>query len=335
MEAPEHWMTCVTVDYDGEQAAPEPASAVIASFLRRSFSIADAVKGALRGWLFGLIGMVLGAIFGVYSIWSTPPTYTVSIGLLPTEGSGDVSVGDSGGALSALAGLVGMGGGSVPKFTRFVTSLTATAVAKIMDQKYDMVCITFGCDRKTHTWRKGTGLRADFNRMMAQIAHLPDPDSPRTALDLANYTAANVTITPDRTTHILTLSMDAKDPKSAVRYLNVLVWATNDFIREKDRSTILPYVDYLHQKLATSNLNLAQHDAFSSLLVDEERRLMLSSVDVPYAASIQDGPNVAMSNKAVRMLAVDVMLGLVLGFGAGWIWSWRAEKRRSSAWKQY
>ncbi len=335
MPSPEYWMTRVTVDYDGEQAAPEPASAVIATFLRRSFSIADALKGALRGWLFGLIGMVLGAIFGVYSIWSTPPTYTVSIGLLPTEGSGDVSVGDSGGALSALAGLVGMGGGSVPKFTRFVTSLTATSVAKIMDQKYDMVCLTFGCDRKTHTWRKGTGLRADFNRTMAQIAHLPDPDSPRTPLDLANYTAGNVTITPDRTTHILTLSMDAKDPKAAVRYLNVLVWATNDFIREKDRSTILPYVDYLHQKLATSNLNLAQHDAFSSLLVDEERRLMLSSVDVPYAASIQDGPNVAMSNKAVRMLAVDVMLGLVLGFGAGWIWSWRAEKRRSSAWKQY
>src|SRR5579872_2052007 len=139
-----HWMISVTVDYDGEQAAPEPASAVIAGFLQRSFSIADAIKGALRGWLFGLIGMVLGAIFGIYSIWATPPTYTVSIGLLPTEGSGDVSIGD-GGALSALAGLVGMGGGSVPKFTRFVASLNATAVAKIMDQKYDMVCLTFHC----------------------------------------------------------------------------------------------------------------------------------------------------------------------------------------------
>jgi len=330
-------MIRVTVDYDGEQAAPEPASAVIGRFLRRSFSIADAIKGALRGWLFGLIGMVLGAVFGVYSIWATPPTYTVSIGLLPTDGSGDVSVGDSGGALSALAGLVGMGGGPVPKFTRFVASLNATAVAKIMDQKYDMVCLTFNCDRKSHTWRKNTGWQADFNRMMAQIAHLPDPDAPRTALDLAGFTAANVTMTPDRTTHILTLAMDSKDPKSAVRYLNVLVQATNDFIREKDRSTILPYVDYLHQKLATSSLNLAQHDALSSLLVDQERRLMLSSVDVPYAASIQDGPNITMSNKAVRMLAVDIVLGLVLGFGAGWIWSWRAEHRqvRSQSWKQY
>src|ERR1700760_2710292 len=100
-------MIRVTVDYDGEQAAPEPASAVIGRFLRRSFSIADAVKGALRGWLFGVFGLVLGATFGVYSIWTTAPSYEVSIGLLPTEGSGDVSVGDNGGgALSALAGLV-------------------------------------------------------------------------------------------------------------------------------------------------------------------------------------------------------------------------------------
>jgi len=327
----------VTVDYDGEQAAPEPASAVIAKFLRRSFSIADAVKGALRGWQFGLIGMVLGAVFGIYSIWVTPPTYTVSIGLLPTDGSGDVSVGESTGALSALAGLIGMGGGPVPKFTRFVASLNATSVAKIMDQKYDMVCITFRCDPKTHHWAKRTGLESDFERLMAQIAHLPDPDSPRTALDLANYTAAQVTMTPERTTHILTLSMDSKDPKSAIQYLNALVHSTNDFIREKDRSTIQPYVDYLHQKLATTTLNLAQHDALSSLLIDQERRLMLSSVDVPYAASIQDGPNVTMSNKALRMLAVDIVLGLILGFGVGWIWSWRTENRRvrSQSWKHY
>jgi hypothetical protein len=82
---------------------------------------------------------------------------------------------------------------------------------------------------------------------------------------------------------------------------------------------------------------LAQHDALSSLLVDQERRLMLSSVDVPYAASIQDGPNIAMSNKALRMLAVDIMLGLILGFGAGWVWNGRTVNRqaRSQTWKHY
>ena len=131
--------------------------------------------------------------------------------------------------------------------------------------------------------------------------------------------------------------MDSRDPKFAVLYLNVVVQATNDFIREKDRSSIEPYVDYLHQKLATSNLNLAQHDALSGLLVDQERRLMLSSVDVPYAASIQDGPNITMSNKAVRMLAVYVVLGLILGLAVGWVRNFRTKGQpaRSQTWTQY
>jgi hypothetical protein len=229
-----------------------------------------------------------------------------------------------------------MGGGPVPKFTRFVASLNATGVAKIMDQKYDMVCLTFSprCDIKTHSWRRSTDFATNLARAVAKIAHLPDPDHPRTPLDLANYTTSNVTITSDRTTHVLTISMDSRDSQAAAHYLDVLVSATNAFIREQDRRTIKPYVDYLHQKLATS-LNLTQHDAFANLLLDQERRLMLSSVDVPYAASIQDGPNVTMSNKAIRMLAADIVIGLILGFGLGWIWNGWSNRRhaRSQSWK--
>ena len=147
-------MIRVTVDYDGEQAAPEPASAVIASFLRRSFSVGDVVKGALRGWLYGLIGVVLGATFGVYSIWTTPPSYTVSIGLLPTGKAAAMFLSDDKAAACALSALAGLDRHErrpgAEMFTRFVASLNATGVAKIMDQKYDMVCRTFACDPKTH-----------------------------------------------------------------------------------------------------------------------------------------------------------------------------------------
>jgi hypothetical protein len=325
----------VTVDYDGEQAAPEPASAVIARFLRKSFSVADVSKRAIRGWLFGVIGLALGLIFGIYSIWVTPPTYNVTIGLLPTDSANDIDAGGGGSTLNALAGLIGMGGGPVPKFNRFVVSLHSTSVAKIMDQKYDMVCRTYmgACNPKTRKWKKQTGFDAWTERVMSQIAHLPDPDMPRTAKDLANYTEANVFVTPDRITKVLTLSMESKDPKFATLYLQTLVQATNDYIRQEDRSTIQPYVDYLNQKLSTS-LNVAQREALSNILLDQERRLMLSSVSVPYAASIQDGPNVDISNKARRMLAVDGFLGLVLGLGIGIFWNLRANRKqaRSHTW---
>lgn len=318
----------MTVDYDGEQAAPEPVSAVIARFLRKSFSIADVAKRAARGWLFGLVGLALGLAVGIYVIWITPPTYNVSIGLLPTDSTNDVAIGGGGDALNALAGLIGMGGGPVPKFTRFVASLQSTNVAKLMDKQYDMVCRTYSgsCDRKTRKWKKRTGFEVWMERVMSQVAHLPDPDSPRTPLDLANYTKSNVFLTSDRMTHILTLSMESRDPKFAAFYLKTLVQATNDFIRQEDRAVIRPYVDYLNRKLAT-NLNVAQHSALSNILLDQERRLMLSSVSVPYAASIHDGPNVTISNSAKRMLVVDAFLGLVIGLGIGVFRSLRAGKK--------
>jgi hypothetical protein len=326
----------VTVDYDGEQAAPEPVSAVIAKFLRRSFSVADLFSRAFRGWVFGLVGLMIGLTFGVYTIWTTPPSYSVTIGLLPTDsGGGDILSSDSGSALGALAGLIGISGQPVPKFTRFVASLYATGVAKMMDKDHDMVCRTFSdCDIKTHTWRKHTGFEAWVSRLMASLGHLPDPDSPRTPLDLANYTQSQVAVTSDKTTHVLTLGLDSRDPKFAVAYLQTLVRSTNEFIKAQDREVIQQYVDYLNRKLAT-NTNVGQRGALDSLLLEQERRLMLTAVDVPYAASVQDGPNVESSNRVARVLLVDGMLGLVFGMGLGAAISLRSDRRsRSKLWTQ-
>jgi hypothetical protein len=320
----------VTLDYDGEPLVPPPASNVIRQYLRRSFSVADLFKRAFRGWTLGLFGLVLGFMVGLYSIWSTPPRYYVSIGLLPTETAGS-DIGESG-ALGALAGLVGLSSGPVPKFTRFVSSLYATGVAELMDKKYDMICRSYSgyCDRKTRKWRKSDTMDAKWDRVVADVAHLPDPDRPRTAYDLARYTESNVQFSSDKATHILTLSMEGTDPKFMSMFLTNLVQSANDYIKDQDRSVIQQYVDYLYAKLAT-NTNVSQRDALSSLVLEQERRLMLTSVNVPYAASVQDGPNVSSSGAPARTLLVDSFLGAILGAVLGIMLSFIP---RGSAWRR-
>lgn len=319
----------VTLDYDGEPLVPPPASNVIKQYLRRSFSIADLFKRASRGWVLGLLGLILGFLVGLYSVWTTPPRYSVTLGLLATESAGS-DIGETG-ALGALAGLVGISSGPVPKFTRFISSLYATGVAELMDRKYDMICRAYGsCDRKTHTWRKNTGIDGWMDRMVARVGHLPDPDRPRTAYDLAQYTKANVQFSSDKQTHIVTMSMDSRDPKFAAMYLTSLVQAANDYIKEQDRSVIQQYVSYLYGKLAT-NTNVSQRDALSTLVLEQERRLMLSSVDVPYAAAIQDGPNISESNTPLKTLTIDSFLGAILGAVLGVMLSFIP---RSSAWRR-
>ena len=306
----------MTIDYDREPLVPPPASHVIKKYLQRSFSLADLFKRAFRGWILALVGLGLGLLFGVYSAWTTPPRYFVTLGLLATDSTG-ADIGESS-TLGTLAGLVGLNSGPVPKFTRFISSLYSTGVARIMDRKYDMICRAFSgsCDLRTHEWRRRKGFQPWWESKVADFGHLPDPDRMRTAYDLAQYTKSQVQFSSDKSTHIVTMSIDSADPKFAAMFLKALVTSANDYIKAQDREVIQQYVKYLYAKLDT-NTNVSQRDALSSLVLEQERRLMLTSVDVPYAAAIQDEPNISVSNAPLKTLLTDSFLGLILGGALG------------------
>src|SRR5581483_10696753 len=87
-------VTDKTYDYGGESAAPRPVSGTVQKYLRGSISLSDILVRLFRGWYFALIGGLLGVLIGVLVIWATPPSYTVSITLLPLDaGSTDLSGG--------------------------------------------------------------------------------------------------------------------------------------------------------------------------------------------------------------------------------------------------
>ena len=320
--------------YNDEPVVTPPSANVIRRYLSNSISIADIFERALKSWAYGLAGLILGSLAGIYVIWTTPPNYTVSIGLLPMESSGS-DLNESGGALGALAGLTGLNSGPVPKYTRFMAALNATGVAEIMNRDHDMICRTFSdCDVKTHKWRKHTGFRAWLGRQLARLGHLSDPDNPRTALDLSQYTKANIQPSSDKTTRILTLSVQTRDPIFMRAYVLMLVQSANKYVKEQDRYVLQRYVEYLYSKLATTT-NISQREALGTLVLEQERKLMLAAVDVPYAANIQDGPNISESNNPARTLIVDSIIGLLLGSGLGVllsymfpIFTWRMLFRR-------
>lgn len=328
-------MTDRTFDYEGESAAPRPVSQTVGNYLRKSISLSEILGRLFRGWFFALIGALLGVLIGIFTIWTTPPSYTVTITLLPLDaGSADIA-GGGGVGLNVLAGLLGSSG-PVPKFTRFVASLYSTGLASAMDRRYDAVCTAFNCNKKTRQWSRNEGFYASINRIVAAIAHLPDPDRPKTAADLAKYIEANVTITSDRNTKMLALSMDTRDAKRASQFLVQLVQVANDYIKDQDNAVVRKEVAYISQQLKT-NSDLSQRDALTKMLEDQEQHLMLTAVDLPYVASIQDGPTVETSNTSVKYLAVFTLFGFLLGGGLGIALSFVPENKRfwRSPWKKY
>ncbi len=314
------------VDYRGEDLAPPPVSETIQTYLRKSISIADILKRLSRGWSLAMAGALMGVVVGLYLVWITPPSYTVTLTLLPLEqGSADIN-GGGGTGLAALAGLLGTSG-PVPKFTRFAASFYSTGLARLLDRRYDMICITFGCDPKTRQWPKHTGFDGWMVHTFAEIAHLPNPDRPRTAYDLAQYISSSVTIAPDKNTGMLALSVTDRDPKKASDFLVHLVQGANDYVKNQDNEVVKKQLAYVTEQLKT-NTDLSQRDALTKMLAEAEQHLMLTAIDIPYVAAIEDGPTPEISNGAIKYISASILLGVLLGGGLGIALSFVPKEKR-------
>ena len=304
----------MTIEQEAFELRSRDSSAVIADYLKRSISLSDVAGQLWNGR--GIIAAccVIGIVYGIYAAWADGPRFTVQIDLLPAESSSVESSSSSGGALGLLAGLAGSNMTSVPKFTQFLSALHSTSVAEILDRKYGMSCRVFAgdCDQQTHQWRKRRGMRAWFNGLMADLSGLPDPNGPHTPIELAQYIEGSFAIVVDKTSQVVTLTYQSPKPKFAAEFTSLLVKTTNDYIKDQDRIVLRQYVSYLTSQTAAAT-NVAQRDVLDQLLLQQERKLMLTEVDVPYAASVLDGPTVTPLNKAPKFIAIFGALGLFLG----------------------
>ena len=88
--------------------------------------------------------------------------------------------------------------------------------------------------------------------------------------------------------------------------------ATNDYVRDQDRMTQRTYVNYVARNLAT-NTNIEQRQALASLLMQQERRLMMTEVDLPYAATILDGPTVMPQNNVLKITLLKGFVFMLFG----------------------
>lgn len=309
MERP---MTTITDEAEPVSRSP---TAAIADYLRQTISVSYILGQIWSGrWLIAAC-FAMGLCVGVYNAWTGSARYIATMRVLPAES--DLSGGDN--ALSGATGLLaGLTGGAnvtrVPKFTQFTMGLSSVAVADLLNKRYDMLCLVFrdDCDLATHTWRERTGWRNQLNGFFAWLGHLPNPNGARTTTDLATYIAGSVKVEQSKQSAVATLSFINRDPKFARQFLLQVFNGTNDFIKQQNRDVQRSYVNYL-TAAAGKATNVEQRQAIDTLLLQTERQLMLTEVDVPYAAQIMDGPNAAPIYDTRRTLAINALIGMLIG----------------------
>jgi hypothetical protein len=299
-----------------DEAEARAPTAAIREFLRNSISIADVTRQIWSGRLIVAAALAFGLVYGLYQAHRAGPQYQAIIQLLPADSEGGGGGGGALGVLTSLAG-GGGGGGQISKFTQFQFALGSVGVAQVLDKKYDMLCVNYRglCDPKTHSWRQRTGMNAMINAFLARVAGLPNPNGALTIVDLAQYNAGAIGITKDKTSGLVTLSYNHPDPKYAADYLVRVLNTTNDYVRDQDHATARNMVDYVANRIAT-NTNIAQREALDQLLLQQERRLMMTEVNAPYAATILDGPVVTPLNNVLRTTLLNGFFFLLIGVAA-------------------
>ena len=260
-----------------------------------------------RRWLI-VCATAIGLAAGIGAAVLTGGRYQISMVVIPAETDAERTGGLQ--LSSLLSSTTDM---PVSRFKQFQSELYTYQTAAMLDRAYGTLCQIYPqrCDMQTREWQAKPKWRRTASLLLSTIlGKPPSPEIPQIG-DLVDYLRKNVTVTADRSSSLTTITTTTTDPEKGKLFLSRLVDAANQSIRNRDRSDIREYVKYLSNRLEKLTA-VEQRTALDNLLLTEERRLMLTEVQVAYAATPLDGPN-ATATTAISKIGMGLGAGFFLG----------------------
>lgn len=251
-------------------------------------TLLDALGDIRRARLYIAAGAALGFLLASGFLISATPSYRAHIILEPNNPMGGAEVSSvlaNDDDLSSLRYLIDQV--NVPSsadFARFETTLAGPAVAGAL-LKDDII---------------RAGLRDSFRKPQ----------------ELAEYIRKRVRLEPVGQTAQRRMVYFHENPEFAVYFLNALHKTADERLRVNIKADTERRIDYLNAALATSP-NPDHKRSITNLLMEQERLLMLSTIDQPYAASVIE-PASASARPAwpdrVLVYAASIAAGAMAGF---------------------
>lgn len=143
-----------------------------------------------------------------------------------------------------------------------------------------------------------------------------DADETWTPATLSDYIRRRVRIEPIGETPLRRLVYYHPSPEFAAYFLARLQETDNSLIRRSLRNEAAARVDYL-EKASAAIANPDHRRGLTDLLMEQERLLMLTSLDQPYAAAVFEPPAASAHAewpKRVPTLAAFMLVGAIFGF---------------------
>jgi len=270
-------------------------------------SIASLWQAVWRRRLMIVAFVTIGLVFSIYNAHREGPDYDGVVQIMAADS--DV---DRIGSLTPIPALLGGDTDTPPsKFKQFQAAIYSSPVAEIMENRYHLICrISPSCDHVTGQWFPRAGFRAALSRVVRTVLGMPIKTTNKpTPTEMAQMVQSRVTI---KGTGIMIMTMSDSDQTLVVTFLSRLIDTTNNYLKDNDRQSLRQYVNYLSLKLQRLDI-VAQRESLQSLLTEQSRRLMLTEVNVPYAAVALGTVNASLKNPLIKVLVLTVLSAL---FGA-------------------
>jgi hypothetical protein len=133
---------------------------------------------------------------------------------------------------------------------------------------------------------------------------------------LSDYLRRRVHLDPVGDTRLRRMAYYHPDPVFAVYLLETIQKKTDELIRSKARTEIAQRLEYLNRSMQASR-EPEQRRNLATLLMEQERLLMMVSLDQPYAADIIEPASASFKPRwpqPVSVFAVFLLVGALAGF---------------------
>lgn len=229
-----------------------------------------------------------------YALLATP-WYKADVILAPTEK--DLRSGLTA-QLGGLAAIAGIGGRGDDKSIEAIATLTSRELASDFIEDHGLIQRIFaeGWDAQAGRWKA------------------EDPKRwPDVRDAILFYQKKMVSVTQDRKTQLITLTVRWTEPEEASAWATELVARVNEQMRARAEREAETNLAYLNKELATTNVvNLQQ--AISRLIETEMQKLMLARNSDDYAVRTIDAAQVPKRPESPKKAIVVILATLAGGF---------------------
>jgi capsular polysaccharide biosynthesis protein len=252
----------------------------------------------LAAWKLLLAATVIGGLIAVTIALLLPPKYRARALVAPvTQQNGSTG----GGALRELGGIAALAGielGGGGRKEEYLATLTAPGLAREFIQAHNLLPILYAdrWDPQAERWRAGAKV-------------------PTLGQAVRRFTDDVVSISDDRRTSVVTVTVDWYSPQLAAQWANGLIETVNDRLRADAIRTAQSSLEYLDKELAKTNV-IEIRQAIYRLVEEQVSNAMLANVQREYAYRFIDAavaPDQRYSPKRAVMGAVGAAVGLFLG----------------------